>query len=83
MIHFSYTNDNNVSLDERGNAESIFIEKLGPFKDEFEQKNGVVRIDFLDKENIGYHFDLENRHDFIRRWNEYIHQLPENLKERH
>ena len=46
MIQFDYKNRENVSLERIKEAEDNFIEKLGPFKEEFDSKNGYVQINF-------------------------------------
>jgi hypothetical protein len=74
MIQFTYSG--NPSLEELQTAKQSFIEKLGDFKNEFEEKNGTVHINFnlpLEDEkrftfNLGEIYEL---HDFIARWNQY------------
>lgn len=76
MIQFNYSNDNNVSTDRKEKAKQAFIEKLGVLREEFEAKNGLVTINFSSNNNdeFDYTFDIENRQDFIDRWNECIRQ---------
>jgi hypothetical protein len=77
MIQFIYTGDANISMDEIEASKQAFIDKLGDFKEEFEEKNGIATINFgvpVDDENR-VHFVLDNKYslpDFIQRWNQYI-----------
>lgn len=82
MIQFNFTGSPYPSFDEKENAKKLFIEKLGPFKDEFEQKDGIVTFNysFPDTDERRISFVLGNQYslpDFIIRWNEYIKTLQE------
>jgi hypothetical protein len=79
MIQFTYANENDISLEEKENTKQAFIEKLGTLKEEFENKNGIVTINFFpDNGNkYDYTFDIENRQDFIERWNQNIRQYKD------
>ncbi len=81
-IMFFYKNDSGISFEQKEDAQKFFIEKLGTFKQEFEDKNGSVTIDFGEPEtskrryefNVGKEYSL---YDFIFRWNNYIKGLRE------
>jgi len=77
MILFHFTGDPYPSSEEQQRAKTAFIDKLGPFKDEFENSGGVVvfNYSFPDTDNRRISFNVDNDHslsDFIIRWNEYI-----------
>lgn len=77
MIQFNFTGDPFPSPDEQQRAKELFIDKLGPFKEEFENSGGsvVFNYSFPDTDNRRISFNLDNNHslsDFIIRWNEYI-----------
>ncbi len=77
MIQFNFTGDPYPSPDEQQRAKEFFIEKLGPFKEEFENSGGsvVFNYSFPDTDNRRISFNVDNNHnlsDFIIRWNEYI-----------
>jgi hypothetical protein len=77
MIQFNYSGDPYPSFEDMQASKKFFLEKLGPFKDEFEQKHGIVTFNYsypdTDKRRIafvlGENYDLS---DFTIRWNEYI-----------
>lgn len=77
MITFTYSNAENVSLEEIEYSKNAFIDRLGIFKDEFDNKNGHVNIDFaapIDS-NSYFSFSVSPPHsisEFIFRWNEWI-----------
>jgi hypothetical protein len=77
MIQFNFTGDPYPSFEEQERARQFFIDKLGPFKEEFENSGGVVTFNysFPDTDNRRISFNLANEYslsDFIIRWNEYI-----------
>ena len=77
MIQFNFTGDPYPSPDEQQRAIQFFINKLGPFKEEFENSGGsvVFNYSFPDTDNRRISFSVDNNHnlsDFIIRWNEYI-----------
>jgi hypothetical protein len=77
MIQFNYSGDTYISFEEKKHAKDLFIEKLGPFKDEFESKDGTVIINFNEPiDSMRYYgFNVGQNHslwDFISRWNQYI-----------
>jgi hypothetical protein len=78
MINFNYRNFSNVPFQEIEDSKKAFIDKLGPFKDEFAEKNGTVTFDFKfpkeDFNRISFNLDGE-LYDFICRWNGYIRTL--------
>jgi hypothetical protein len=80
MIQFYFTGYPYPSFEEQKSAKELFIEKLGPFVEEFENSGGVVTFNysFPDTDNRRISFNIENNHslsDFIIRWNEYIRSL--------
>jgi hypothetical protein len=77
MIQFNFTGEPYPSLEEQQRAINFFIDKLGPFKEEFENSGGsvVFNYSFPDTDNRRISFNVDNNHnltDFIIRWNEYI-----------
>jgi hypothetical protein len=76
MITYSFSNDENTSTHERQQAKADWLDKLGKFKDEFDEKNGFVNINFampLDDDRY-FSFNLSEPHDlsdFINRFNEW------------
>lgn len=77
MIQFNFTGDPYPSLEEQQRAKQFFVDKLGSFKEEFENSGGsvVFNYSFPDTDNRRISFNLDNDHslsDFIIRWNEYI-----------
>jgi hypothetical protein len=78
MITFYFTGEPFPSLEEQRAAKEFFIEKLGPYKKEFESKNGTVTFNYsypaTDNRRISFNID-GSLSDFIRRWNEYIKTL--------
>jgi hypothetical protein len=80
MITFHFTGDPFPSLEEQQAAKEFFIEKLGPFKEEFEEKNGIVTFDYSypATDNRRISFDIDGNYslgDFIGRWNIFIKSL--------
>ena len=77
MIEFNFIGDPYPTLEEQQNSIDRFIEKLGPFKEEFEQSGGtaVFNSNYQKTDNRSISFNVDNDHDlsnFIIRWNEYI-----------
>jgi hypothetical protein len=77
MIQFNFTGNPYPSFEEQEESIKLFIEKLGPFKDEFEQSGGTVVFNssYPKTDNRSISFNVDNNHslsDFIIRWNEYI-----------
>ncbi len=73
MIDFHFVNDNNITLERKQEAKANFLRLLGDFKDEFDENNGDVTIDFsiTDKDDTrfyNYTFPNHDVTDFIRRW---------------
>ena len=80
MIQFNFTGDPYPSLEEQEDAKKFFLDKLGPFKEEFENSGGTVTFNysFADTDNRRISFNIANNHnlaDFIIRWNEYIRSI--------
>jgi hypothetical protein len=75
MIKFNFIGNPYPSLQEMQRAETNFIEKLGPFKEEFENRGGVVTFNYSipenDEKRITFNLTSGELSDFIRRWNEY------------
>lgn len=84
MIQFNFTGNPYPSLQEQQADKAFFLDKLGPFKDEFDAKDGFVIFDYSYPDTStsrisfvlgpGYH-DLS---DFIVRWNQYITGIKAN-----
>ena len=77
MIQFNFTGDPYPTFEEQQRAKQFFIDKLGVFKEEFENSGGsvVFNYSFPDTDNRRISFNVDNNHnlsDFIIRWNEYI-----------
>ena len=77
MIEFNFIGDPYPTHEEQQNSIDRFIEKLGPFKEEFEQSGGTVvfNSNYPKTDNRSVSFNVDNNHDlssFIIRWNEYI-----------
>lgn len=77
MIQFNYTGDPFPTFEQQLKSKNDFIDKLGDFKDEFEQKGGIVTFNYSvppeDDRRIAFVLSAEHDlFDFIRRWNDYI-----------
>lgn len=77
MIHYSYLNDEEISFQQKKEAQQAWTEKLGKFKDEFDEKKGSVTINFgVSTENDNYyHFNLPEPYsvfEFNHRFNEWV-----------
>jgi magnesium-transporting ATPase (P-type) len=77
MIQFNFIGDIYPTFEEQQNSIDRFIEKLGPFKEEFEQSGGTVvfNSNYPNTDNRSITFNVDNNHSlssFIIRWNEYI-----------
>lgn len=76
MIQVYFTGDPYPSLEEQEKATNLFIEKLGPFKDEFVNSGGVAVFNYsfpsTDNRRISLSFSDEyNLPDFIGRFQVY------------
>lgn len=85
MIHFSFTGNPFPSHEEQQRATNFFIDKLGPFKQEFEKSGGFVLFDYTfpktDNRRITYNVAPGyNISDFTIRWNEYIKKKKQNVR---
>lgn len=72
-------NETLVSKEEKDEAIRYFtVDFLDKFKDEFEENNGIVTIDFKEpKESKNYYsIVVDNYDDFRNRFNEYKKSLP-------
>lgn len=79
MIHYSYSNDANISLQERLDAKQSWIDHLGKFYDEFDSMNGFVDIRFpnVKEDGLYFSFSIGNdsyRIDFIERFNYWVRE---------
>ncbi len=75
MIRWGYKNADGVSPERIEEAKQIFIRKIGPYKQEFEDNEGYVEIIFDGPPEVGakYSFQVkENLSDFIKKVNLYI-----------
>lgn len=73
MIDFHFVNDNGITLERKQEAKDNFLILLGDFKDEFDEKNGDVTIDFSiteknDTRFYNYTFPNHDVVEFIHRW---------------
>lgn len=80
MIQFNHVGNPYPSFEQQEESKAFFIDKLGPFKEEFKNSGGVVTFNysFPDTDNRRISFNVDNDHslsDFIIRWNEYIRTL--------
>lgn len=81
MIHYNYIGDE-ASPEEKELAKKEFISFLGPFKKEFEEKDGFVTINLAMKENnmekynltLGRQYDLDHLTDFMNRLEGWIRE---------
>lgn len=79
-MQFSYSGKDNISLEEIQEIKQDWIDKLGPFTDEFDTHNGFIHVN-LDKQKDDpnyYSFSLPDEYslsDFIIRFNEYVKTL--------
>ena len=73
MIEYTFEGEPYPSHDERERMRMSFEEKLGPFKEEFEQSEGYATLNA----NGDIYFGIKkgDQSDFIDRWNEYIRNL--------
>jgi len=75
MIHYNYIGNADASPEEKELAKKEFLAFLGPFKKEFDEKEGFVAINLAMKENnidkysmtLGRQYDLDHLTDFIDR----------------
>lgn len=78
MIEFHFVGTPFPDPQEQQRDKERFIEKLGPFRQEFEDENGVVTFDYSrpDDDKHAVSFNLRKNPaklgDFISRWNIYI-----------
>jgi hypothetical protein len=82
MIQFHFTGYPYPSLQQQNKDKAFFLEKLGPFKDEFDTKDGIVTFNYAvpdtDEHRISFVFSGKYEGqltDFIIRWNKYIRSL--------
>lgn len=82
MIQFNYTGDPYPSSEQKQIDKEFFLNKLGPFKDEFDQKGGIVTFNYSypDTDENRMTFVIKEQYDlfdFTSRWNEYIISIRE------
>lgn len=82
MIQFHFTGHAYPSIQQQQKDKALFIDKLGPFKDEFDAKGGIVTFNYsvpaTDNHRISFVFSGKHTGElsnFIIRWNEYIRSL--------
>ena len=81
MISYNYIGDE-VSPEEKELAKKEFITFLGPFKKEFEEKDGFVAINLSMTENnlekysltLGRQYDLDHLTDFMDRLEAWLRE---------
>jgi hypothetical protein len=74
MIQFQY--EGKATHEQREAAKQFFLNKLGVFRDEFDEKNGFVTVDFNSPPDDPDRFKFTvaqqyNLSDFIMRFNEH------------
>jgi hypothetical protein len=80
MIHYNYIGNPDASAEEKELAKKEFTAFLGPFKKEFDEKEGFVAINLAMKENnidkyamtLGRQYDLDHLTDFLERLENWI-----------
>ncbi|HEV3412094.1 MAG TPA: hypothetical protein VG101_06430 [Puia sp.] len=76
MIQFIFTGEPFPSLQQQEEAKADFIKKLGPFKEEFDEQDGIVTINYSYSQadtrrwqyNLGKSTNPMELIDFIDRW---------------
>ena len=79
-MQFNFVGEPNPTFEEQQRAKQFWLDKLGSFKEEFDEKNGIVTYNYSSPDTderrisfvLGGNFNLS---DFIIRWNEYIRSL--------
>lgn len=80
MIQYNFTGEPYPTIEEQQRAKQIWIDKLGPFADEFNEKDGIVTFNYsypdTDKRRISFVFGQPQHSlsDFISRFNDYIRE---------
>jgi hypothetical protein len=78
MIQFNFTGSPYPSFQQQEEDKTFFLDKLGPFKNEFDAKEGIVTFNYsyppTDTNRIAFVLGpgQDGLSDFIVRWNEYI-----------
>jgi len=78
MIDFIFTGSPYPTLEQQAEDRAFFLDKLGPFKEEFDTKEGVVTFNYsqpadsLNRIAFNLRADPGGLGDFISRWNRYI-----------
>jgi hypothetical protein len=88
MINYNYIGKPDATGDEKNIAKKEFITFLGPFKKEFEEKDGFVAINLamegntLDKYSmtLGRQYDLSHLSDFLDRLEQWLKESAEDKK---
>jgi hypothetical protein len=86
MINYNYIGKPDASSEEKQIAKKEFTTFLGPFKKEFEEKDGFVAINLAIEENtldkysmtLGRQYDLSHLSDFMDRLEQWIKESGEN-----
>ena len=79
MIQFHFTGNPFPSIQEQQEDRVFFLEKLGPFTEEFDSKDGTVTFNHsfpsTDSRRVEYYFGKSSNPtdliDFIGRWNRF------------
>jgi hypothetical protein len=85
MINYNYIGKPDASSEEKEIAKKEFITFLGPFKKEFEEKDGFVAINLamdgnkMDKYSmtLGRQYDMDHLNDFMNRLEEWLKESEE------
>jgi hypothetical protein len=86
MINYNYIGNADASSEEKEIAKKEFITFLGPFKKEFEEKDGFVAINLamegnnIDKYSmtLGRQYDMNHLVDFMDRLEQWLKESGEN-----
>lgn len=88
MINYNYIGKPDASTEEKATAKKEFTTFLGPFKKEFEEKDGFVAINLAMEENnldkysmtLGRQYDLSHLDDFTNRLEQWLKESAEDKK---
>ena len=82
MIHYNYIGNPEASAEVKESANKAFTTFLGPFKKEFEEKDGFVTINLamedpsMEKYNLtlGRQYDMDHLVDFMDRLEKWLNE---------
>lgn len=79
MITWTLKNEAGISRERIEEVKQAFLKKIGPYRQEFEEKNGYVEIDFgvSEEQGAAYSFSYDGDiFDFNHRVNAYNCNTP-------